>query len=119
MSDQIHAAVEVAVSAVPLAKIGTVGSVGVTVGGLKFCGYSEAVDCLIATVFFGLAGVLVNWYYKYQSNKRHNRAAEIAAKTLWDEEQRKKEEHAAQMMLIELQTKELKDLQLARGVGHV
>ena len=119
MSDQIHAAVETTVSAVPLAKIGTVGSVAVTVGGSMFGEHTVAVVGLIATVFFGLAGVLVNWYYKYQSNKRHNRAAEIAAKTLWDEEQRKKEEHAAQMMLIELQTKELKDLQLARGVGHV
>ena len=72
MNEPLRHISESAATTVTVAKIGTTGSSIATVGA-SFAGENTiAVMGLVATVIFGLMGVIVNYYFRHKENKRRD-----------------------------------------------
>ncbi len=72
MSEPLRHISEAAATTVTASKIGTAGATATTIGASYFGQTDIALAGLAATVFFGVMGVLVNWYFRHKEDKRRD-----------------------------------------------
>jgi hypothetical protein len=82
MSEPLRQLSEAGATAVTVSKVGITGSTIATIGA-SFAGQNEiAVVGLIATIIFGIIGVVVNFYFRFKEDRRREREHKVTMKRL-------------------------------------